>query len=193
MSSRKSPPSPIESSSSNKIQNQNRNRSRPPSRTPSHAHSHSQTSAQGGSDDEIPTSTLRARNVTGTSMREFPPSPSTPRAGGREGSGEGREGRDGREGGGVAGGNGGGVGNWRLPGVKGTMGGIASPGRSQFPSSPAWSPAPSNAVQQRRPNGEQAQPPRPPLTFRTDPTIKSCLDTLPLDSRDELRRMFGVS
>lgn len=108
MSSRKSPPPAINT------QDKGKSRARPaPSRTPSRAHSNHPD--QNGSDDEPPTSTLRARNVTGTSMREFPPSPGagseTPRSGSQTP-------------GGIA------PGGWRLPGVKGTMGGIG-----MFPSS----------------------------------------------------------
>lgn len=106
MSTRKSPPPPTKSKTDEQKQ-----RPSQPSRTPSRAN-HNKNVHEEEEDDAPPTSSLRGRNVTGTTMLEFPPS--------SPGSGSGSSvatmpGKLGRE--------------WRLPGVKGTMGGI---GMSSF-------------------------------------------------------------
>ncbi|WWC73567.1 uncharacterized protein I206_107539 [Kwoniella pini CBS 10737] len=91
-----------------------------------------------------------------------------------------------------------------LPAVKGTIGGIESP-RRHMRSAPSIStlrddssnpPDSASTIQPRKEGKETTPPPSPPpasrAVFRSDPTIKSCLNGLKMDRAGEIARLFGV-
>ncbi|GFZ50003.1 hypothetical protein JCM24511_07756 [Saitozyma sp. JCM 24511] len=96
-----------------------------------------------------------------------------------------------------------------LPAVKGTIGALESPRRAVFPPSPSIAtlrsatpdydipptPSPSHPLIPRPSSThlQDGQHAAPVPVFRTDPGLRSCFDVVPLEAREELRRLFGVA